>query len=54
MIPKSTHDERIDDGLSTRKAIFRVNEILRDPYTHLGCLDEDTSTHQSMVAEIGD
>ena len=49
-----SYDERIDDGLSTRKAIFRVNEILRDPYKHLGCLDEDVSTHHSMVAEVGD
>mgnify|MGYP001351066200 CR=1 FL=1 len=49
-----SYDERIDDGLSTRKAIFRVNEILRDPYKNLGCLDEDASTHRAMVVEVGD
>ena len=44
-----SYDERIDDGLSTRKAIRRVNEILSDPATHLGCLDDDASTHTPMV-----
>ena len=44
-----SYDERIDDGLSTRRAIRRVNEILSDPATHLGCVDEDLSTHTPMV-----
>ena len=44
-----SYDERIDDGLSTRKAIWRVNEILSDPETHLGCLNDDPSTHRTMV-----
>jgi hypothetical protein len=44
-----SYDERIDDGLSTRKAIWRVNEILSDPETHLGCLGDDASTHRPMV-----
>ena len=47
-----SYDERIDDGLSTRKAIRRVNEILRDPHTHLGCLGEDETTHKPMVTRI--
>ena len=44
-----SYDERIDDGLSTRKAIRRVNEILSDPAAHLGCMDEEQSTHTPMV-----
>ncbi len=44
-----SYDERIDDGLGTKKAILRVNEILSDPETHLGCLDPDTVTHKPMV-----
>ena len=44
-----SYDERIDDGLSTRRAIRRVNEILSDPATHLGCMDEEPSTHTPMV-----
>ena len=30
-----SYDERIDDGLSTRKAIWRVHEILQNPQEHL-------------------
>jgi len=44
-----SYDERIDDGLSTRKAIWRVNEILSDPATHLGCLKADGSDRGPMV-----
>ncbi len=44
-----SYDERIDDGLGTKKAILRVNEIMSDPETHLGCLDADQSTHRAMV-----
>lgn len=47
-----SYDERIDDGLSTRQAIWRVNEILSDPETHLGCLSEDTNTHAPMVTRL--
>jgi len=47
-----SYDERIDDGLGTKKAILRVNEILSDPEKHLGCLDEDTSTHTPMVTRL--
>jgi hypothetical protein len=47
-----SYDERIDDGLSTRKAIWRVNEILSDPETHLGCLSDDVSTHRPMVNRL--
>jgi len=47
-----SYDERIDDGLSTRQAIWRVNEILSDPEKHLGCLDEDPSTHNAMVTRL--
>lgn len=49
-----SYDERIDDGLSTKRAIQRVNEILSDPETHLGCLNEDTSTHAAMVQRVDD
>ena len=42
------YDERIDDGLSARKAIWRVCEILQDPHTHLGCLCEDEE-HPPML-----
>lgn len=44
-----SYDERIDDGLGTKKAILRVNEIMSDPEKHLGCLDSDETTHQAMV-----
>ena len=44
-----SYDERIDDGLSTRKAIWRVNEILSDPATHLGCMKADGSDCGPMV-----
>lgn len=44
-----SYDERIDDGLSTRKAIRRVNEILSHPQTHLGCTSADESEHRPMV-----
>jgi hypothetical protein len=44
-----SYDERIDDGLGTKKAILRVNEIMSDPETHLGCLEVDESTHHAMV-----
>jgi hypothetical protein len=47
-----SYDERIDDGLSTKQAILRVNEILSDPASHLGCLDEDESTHTAMVKRL--
>ena len=47
-----SYDERIDDGLGTKTAILRVNEILSDPEKHLGCLDDDTSTHSAMVTRI--
>ena len=47
-----SYDERIDDGLSTRQAIWRVNEILSDPEQHLGCLDEDPATHGAMVTRL--
>jgi hypothetical protein len=47
-----SYDERIDDGLGTKTAILRVNEILSDPETHLGCLSEDTSAHQPMATRI--
>jgi len=49
-----SYDERIDDGLSTRKAIWRVNEILSDPETHLGCLEDDPSTHNPMVTRASE
>ena len=44
-----SYDERIDDGLGTKKAILRVNEIMSDPEKHLGCLDPDVTTHHAMV-----
>ena len=44
-----SYDERIDDGLGTKKAILRVNEIMSDPEKHLGCLDPDVATHHAMV-----
>ena len=47
-----SYDERIDDGLGTKTAILRVNEILSDPETHLGCLSEDASTHSAMATRI--
>jgi pyruvate/2-oxoglutarate dehydrogenase complex dihydrolipoamide acyltransferase (E2) component len=47
-----SYDERIDDGLSTRRAILRVHEILTDPGTHLGCLNDDQSTWRPMVQNI--
>ena len=47
-----SYDERIDDGLSTRRAILRVQEILSDPADHLGCLNEDQTTWKPMVRHI--
>ena len=47
-----SYDERIDDGLGTKTAILRVNEILSDPEIHLGCLSEDASTHSAMATRI--
>ncbi len=47
-----SYDERIDDGLGTKTAILRVNEIMSDPEKHLGCLDEDVATHQPMVTRL--
>jgi hypothetical protein len=47
-----SYDERIDDGLGTKAAILRVNEILSDPETHLGCLGPDPATHQPMASRI--
>ena len=46
-----SYDERIDDGLSARKAIWRVNEILADPETHLGCIGDETE-HGPMVTRL--
>lgn len=47
-----SYDERIDDGLSTRRAILRVQEILSDPAVHLGCLGDDSTTWEPMVRTI--
>ncbi|MAY80464.1 MAG: hypothetical protein CL930_06715 [Deltaproteobacteria bacterium] len=49
-----SYDERIDDGLSTRRAILRVQEILSNPVEHLGCLNEDKATWKPMVQNIDD
>lgn len=38
-----TYDERVDDGLNAGVAIETVNSVLRDPFTHLGCLRSDGS-----------
>jgi hypothetical protein len=38
-----TYDERADDGLNARYAIDTVNDILLNPYEHLGCLRDDDS-----------
>jgi hypothetical protein len=48
-----SYDERIDDGLSTKAAILRVNEILSDPARHLGCLEDDPSAHPPMMNPTG-
>jgi pyruvate/2-oxoglutarate dehydrogenase complex dihydrolipoamide acyltransferase (E2) component len=38
-----TYDERIDDGLTARAALRRLEEILSDPQSHLGCVSDDLS-----------
>jgi hypothetical protein len=38
-----TYDERVDDGLSSRRGILAANAVLEDPQTYLGCLQPDGS-----------
>ena len=36
-----SYDERIDDGLNARFGIDTLRTVLEDPYTYLGCLQDD-------------
>ncbi|MCB9555488.1 MAG: 2-oxo acid dehydrogenase subunit E2 [Deltaproteobacteria bacterium] len=38
-----TYDERINDGLSTRRGILALNAVLEDPFAYLGCIEPDGS-----------
>lgn len=44
-----TYDERIDDGLTARAGLRRLEEILGDPATHLGGLREDGSDRLNLM-----
>lgn len=44
-----SYDERIDDGLTARHGIDGVNEVLNDPFKHLGCLKEDGSDRPPLL-----
>lgn len=38
-----SYDERIDDGMTAGSGIMVMARALEDPYTHLGCLQDDGS-----------
>jgi hypothetical protein len=38
-----SYDERVDDGLNAGHGIRTFKEVLEDPYTGLGCLEDDGS-----------
>lgn len=38
-----SYDERVDDGLSTRRGIMACNTALEDPFHYLGCTEPDGS-----------
>ena len=40
-----SYDERIDDGLSSRRGILALNAILERPAEYLGCVESDGSDH---------
>ena len=44
-----SYDERIDDGLNARFGIELLNQVLEDPYKHLGCLKEDGSDTRPLI-----
>ena len=45
-----TYDERIDDGLTARAGLRRLEEILVDPANHLGCLREDAEDRWELMS----
>jgi hypothetical protein len=47
-----SYDERVDDGLSAGYAIQTVNDVLHDPFKHLGCLREDGSDTGPIASSL--
>jgi hypothetical protein len=44
-----TYDERIDDGLTARAGLRRLETVLGDPARHLGCLRDDGADRVILV-----
>lgn len=47
-----TYDERIEDGLNAGEGIKMIKTVLENPYTYLGCLEENPEQHQKLGASL--